>query len=71
MESQPQNPEFRINPENFHPCNENQHNIINNNQPTHEILVLITCRSIQCSGKSVHLRRLTRVFAVCLHKVWM
>ena len=24
MESQPQNPEFRINPENFHPCN--QHN---------------------------------------------
>ena len=21
MESQPQNPEFRINPENFHPCN--------------------------------------------------
>ena len=20
MESQPQNPEFRINPENFHPC---------------------------------------------------
>ena len=22
MESQPQNPEFRINPENFHPCDE-------------------------------------------------
>ena len=22
MESQPQNPEFRINPENFHPCKE-------------------------------------------------
>ena len=21
MESRPQNPEFRINPENFHPCN--------------------------------------------------
>ena len=21
MESQPQNPDFRINPENFHPCN--------------------------------------------------
>ena len=21
MESQPQNPEFRYNPENFHPCN--------------------------------------------------
>ena len=20
MESQPQNPEFRVNPENFHPC---------------------------------------------------
>ena len=24
MESQPKNPEFRINPENFHPCNVNQ-----------------------------------------------
>ena len=24
MESQPQNPEFRINPENFHPCSEMQ-----------------------------------------------
>ena len=23
MESQPQNPEFRINPENFHPCKTN------------------------------------------------
>ena len=23
MESQPQNPEFRKNPENFHPCNMN------------------------------------------------
>ena len=22
MESQPQNPEFRINPENFHPCSD-------------------------------------------------
>ena len=24
MESQPQNPEFRINPENFHPCSTKQ-----------------------------------------------
>ena len=24
MESQPQNPEFRNNPENFHPCTPNQ-----------------------------------------------
>ena len=24
MESQPQNPEFRISPENFHPCNFNE-----------------------------------------------
>ena len=24
MESQPQNPEFRINPENFHPCDVKQ-----------------------------------------------
>ena len=28
MESQPQNPEFKINPENFHPCTKtNQKNI--------------------------------------------
>ena len=25
MESQPQNPEFRINPENFHPCETHRH----------------------------------------------
>ena len=25
MESQPQNPEFRINPENFHPCKNPNH----------------------------------------------
>ena len=25
MESQPQNPEFRINPENFHPCDAQPH----------------------------------------------
>ena len=24
MESEPQNPEFRINPENFHPCRDNE-----------------------------------------------
>ena len=29
MESQPQNPEFRINPENFHPCNINSGTIQN------------------------------------------
>ena len=27
MESQPQNPEFRINPENFYPCVYMQHDI--------------------------------------------
>ena len=26
MESQPQNPEFRNNPENFHPCNGDEYN---------------------------------------------
>ena len=34
MESQPQNPEFRNNPENFHPwiaCNEFSHNTKSNN----------------------------------------
>ena len=25
MESQPQNPEFRNNPENFHPCNDDEY----------------------------------------------
>ena len=30
MESQPQNPEFRINPENFHPCNYGKHSKISN-----------------------------------------
>ena len=31
MESQPQNPEFRINPENFHPCDtegDNQNSLL-------------------------------------------
>ena len=28
MESQPQNPEFRNNPENFHPCQKLFHNIM-------------------------------------------
>ena len=29
MESQPQNPKFRINPENFHPCEYIEPEIIN------------------------------------------
>ena len=33
MESQPQNPEFRINPENFH---------LWVNEPAHEILIVLT-----------------------------
>ena len=32
MESQPQNPEFRINPENFHPCTMND-NILTSKNP--------------------------------------
>ena len=27
MESQPQNPEFRINPENFHPCKNDRNQV--------------------------------------------
>ena len=40
MESQPQNPEFRINPENFHPCihNRNSHRKINTNGILYGIL---------------------------------
>ena len=29
MESQPQNPEFRNNPENFHPCSQHQYMYVN------------------------------------------
>ena len=28
MESQPQNPEFRINPENFHPLQDRNNNLV-------------------------------------------
>ena len=51
MESQPQNPEFRINPENFHPCSvctkilTMKKNIINNKilqQILMRIMVYIT-----------------------------
>ena len=42
MESQPQNPEFRINPENFHPCVSDVVQIVNlysEAEPAHAILV--------------------------------
>ena len=29
MESQPQNPEFGINPENFHPCRQKEKGVLN------------------------------------------
>ena len=42
MESQPQNPEFRNNPENFHPCKSNlKKNHIS--QPKHMLWELKTC----------------------------
>ena len=33
MESQPQNPEFRINPENFHPWKESSGRSVNSAEP--------------------------------------
>ena len=43
MESQPQNPEFRNNPENFHPCRKNEWEfffglmVLEIKDPSHEI----------------------------------
>ena len=43
MESQSQNPEFRINPENFHPCNFNFYMLL---------FVTVTKSSLQCTLSS-------------------
>ena len=60
MESQPQNPEFRIYPiypKNFHPC------IL----ASALISVLITSVSSEGSDKFVHTLRLTRAFIATIH----
>ena len=44
MESQPQNPEFRNNPENFHPCESTKWvKVPTTCEQVHEILILIEC----------------------------
>ena len=53
MESHPQNPEFRINPENFHPCSYDEvcfkgialNFFMKNEEPTFQFLRHISCRS--------------------------
>ena len=67
MESQPQNPEFRINPENFHPCISN---------PTHPLgqytrLCKLTSASSEYSDEPMHVVNHTRAFAAYRHKVEM
>ena len=42
MESQPKNPEFRSNPENFHPCNLPLLIILSANQPPNIELGMVT-----------------------------
>ena len=42
MESLPQNPEFRINPENFQPCNNEIYSLLSND-------ISIANLNIQCS----------------------
>ena len=40
-------------------------------RPVHEISVLSASASSEGSGESAQLRRLARVFAARIHKVWM
>ena len=71
MESQPQNLEFRINPENFHPCtlanNEEQDEMLGNvafHHGLHSFLMdILTCCSFVCSLFlcSEHLGQLMRL----------
>ena len=57
MESQPQNPEFRINPENFHPCS----------MPIHVLQYVIHAQKPSCThlsfGTYVQKRRVIFVHA--------
>ena len=64
MESQPQNPEFRIFPETFHPW-ECVYEL------AHAILLCITLSSKEGSGEPAPKQKLTRAFPACKHKVLM
>ena len=55
MESQPQNPEFRICPENFHPCI--------TYEPPHGISNNVVCATSKGSDQPAHMHSLIRAFA--------
>ena len=59
MESQPQNPEFRINPENYHQCKCQKKT---NNE---------ACASSDISDQSEHLLSLNKVLTVHLKILWV
>ena len=59
MESQPQNPEFRINPENFHPC---RHLIFGLILPLHQYFVY---ERNEGTGGTVHMRRFNQAYTIC------
>ena len=40
-------------------------------ESAHEISVLCIFVSNECSGESAQMRRLTRAFTACIHKVWV
>ena len=44
--------------------------IFTQNEPAHEIIVLITQATSEGSGKPAHPRNLVRAFAVHIRKVW-
>ena len=60
MESQTQNPEFRINPETFTHVNIT-------NEPEHKILVLSNCRATKVQVSLCKCKKLARALAACIH----
>ena len=47
MESQPQNPEFRINPENFHPCINGLNKLIHSKCHVSNLVILMKLGPLQ------------------------
>ena len=64
MENQPQDPEFKNNPEYFHPCiNAPQEQ---RNEPVHEKSNNVVCATSKASDQPAHTRSLIRAFASLL-----
>ena len=59
MESQPQNPEFRINPENFHPCKLSALSMF--------ITTILVILSAQCGPRHQAYGRLIKCPVLCTH----